>query len=88
MVKLNKGLECAKVFLNDTRVLGRNTFENHLEELDEVLIQMKEAGLQINISKSKWAVKEAKYLECIIAIEGYSPDPKNPRFNINESSKK
>ena len=37
---------------------------------------MEDAGLQINLAKSKWAVKEAKYLGYIVTTNGYSPDPK------------
>ena len=37
---------------------------------------MKEAGLQVNIRKTKWAVDKANYLWFIVSKEEYSLDPK------------
>ena len=61
MVKLNSGLDRAKIFLNDAAMLGRDTFDEHVDEIDEVLTRMDAAGLQVNIQKSKWAVAQEKY---------------------------
>jgi len=76
MIYLNQGLDYVKVFIDDTAVIGRGTFDKHLEELDVVLQRMENAGLQLNIRKTKWAVDRAEYLGYIVTKEGYSPDPK------------
>ena len=41
---LNEGLNYVKVFINDTAVVERGTFDEHLTELDEVLQRMEDAG--------------------------------------------
>ena len=73
---LTENMDDVKVFIDDTGVIGKSTFAAHIEQLDKVLTKMKEAGLQINIRKTKWAVNEANYLGFIVSKEGYSPDPK------------
>ena len=61
MMHLNEGLDYVKVFIDNRVVIGRNpSFEEYLKELDEVLIRIEDAGLQLNISKTKWAVSEVK----------------------------
>ena len=75
MIKINEGLEYAKVFLDNTKVLERNIFKMYLEELDKILTRMKEAELQIDIRK-KQIVKEVKYLEYSTTAEEHSLDPK------------
>ena len=44
MMCLNEGLDYIKVFIDDTAVIGRRTFDQHLTELDEVLQLMEDAG--------------------------------------------
>ena len=75
MVKLNSGLYCAKIFLDETAALGLNAFDEHAEEIDEVLTRMETVGLQVNMQKSKWAVTQAKRLGSIAPAHGRSPEP-------------
>ena len=89
MIYLNKGLDYIKVFIDDTAVIGRNpSFKEHLEELDKVLTWMKDTGLQLNISKTKWAVSEVKYLGFIVSKNGYKPDKKKIEALLNVKSLK
>ena len=61
MICLSKEVNYAKVFIDNTAVIGWNlSFEEHLKELDEVMTQIEDTGLQLNISKTKWAVSEVK----------------------------
>ena len=54
MMHLNADLDYVKVFIDDTAVISRNSlFKKYLKELDEILTYMEDAGLQLNISKTK-----------------------------------
>ena len=66
MTNLNEGLDYVKVLLDDTGILRKGDFVQHIEEFDEVLTQMEEAGLQISMAKIKWTVKEANFLGCAV----------------------
>ena len=76
MTQLNDRLDYVKVFLDDAGALEKDSFELHIEELDEVLTRIEDTGLQINVAKSKWAVKEVKCLGHIVTPNGCSFDPK------------
>ena len=74
MVKLNSSLEHVKIFINDAAMLGRDTFNQRIEELDEALTRMETSGLQVSTQKSKWVAMQAKCLGCVVSANGYSPD--------------
>ena len=78
-----EGLDYVKVFLDDTGVLGKATFEEHISEVDEVLTRMKEARLKLNLANYKWAMKEAKYLGFIAKEKGFVPDLKKIEGLLN-----
>ena len=82
IVKLNECLDHVKEYLDGTEVLGRAAFDNHVEELDEVLTQVEESGLQVNIAKRKYSAKEAKYLGHIVATDGHILDPRNAQVLV------
>ena len=81
-------IEFIKIFIDDILVIGRASFEEHMKDVEKVIIRMKEAGLQINIKKSKWAVKRVEYLGYIIKTNGYEPDPKKISGLINMQAPK
>jgi len=41
-----------KVYIDDILAVSGQTFDEHLEYLDEIMKRLKEAGLQVNINKS------------------------------------
>ena len=84
MMHLNADLDYVKVFIDDTAVISRNSlFKKYLKELDEILTYMEDAGLQLNISKTKQAVSEAKYLGFIVSKIGYKLDKKKIEALLN-----
>ena len=62
------------VYLDDLLVISA-TFERHLVVLSEIALCLRKAGLTINISKSKFCLKEVKYLGFIVGNGTLSTDP-------------
>ena len=77
MVKSNSGLDDVRIFSDNAAMLGRTNFDEHVEELDEVLTRMETSGPQANIQKRKWAVQKSKCLGCTTTPNGHSMHPKN-----------
>lgn len=62
------------VYLDDL-LLITETFEEHLELLHEIALCIRKAKLTINIEKSKFVIKEVKYLGHIIGYGTIKTDP-------------
>ena len=76
MQRVLEGLTPRKclVYLDDVLIVG-STFEEHLQNLKEVLEAIKVAGLKLKPSKCFFAKRSVKYLGFIVSNEGLSPDP-------------
>ena len=77
----------ALVYFDDVIILGR-CFKEHLNRLDHVLEQFKDAGLKIKGSKRKFFIEKTHFLAHIVSNKGIEVDPeklvavskmKNPR---------
>ena len=62
MGELMAGLDFARAYLDDLLIISRGTFEEHLEQLEQALTRLAEAGLKINASKSSLCREELEYL--------------------------
>ena len=62
------------IYLDDTLLYSNNPlkYEAHVVE---VLKRLKDTGLQADIKKSEFAVKETKFLGLIISTDGVRKDP-------------
>ena len=69
-----KEIDNVKVFIHKAAAIGRTTFDNHIKDLDKLLTTIEDAGLQLNIRKTKWAVDEAKYLGYVVNKNGHKLD--------------
>ena len=76
MGTLFQDLEKLFVYLDDLIALGNGTLDEHLAEVDEILSRLLAKELQINISKSSWAVQEVNYLGFTLVRTGINPQPK------------
>ena len=64
------------VYLDDCIILGKN-FDDHLQNLQDVLQRFREAGLKVKPSKCQFFQKRVTYLGYVIETEGVLPDPNN-----------
>lgn len=69
-----QGAKGTAAFRDDIVVTGKNDHE-HVQNLDEVLQRLEEAGLKLNLKKCQFFQEEIKYLGHIISKEGLSKDP-------------
>ena len=59
----------------DDKLLASETFEKHLEYLDQLLTKLKEVGFTLNLEKCEFLKKEVKFLGFFIGGEGVRVDP-------------
>lgn len=62
------------VYLDDLLVVSK-TFDEHLVLLSDVANRLRNAGLTVNIAKSRFCYKEVKYLGHIVGHGTIRPDP-------------
>ena len=74
MLKVLKNKDCTAVYLDDILIFTKS-MEHHYEILEEVLKEIKDAGLRINPEKCHIQRKEVKFLGHIINGEGIQTDP-------------
>ena len=65
-------------YLDDIIVTGR-TFSEHLANLRQVLLRLREAGLRLKPRKCYFAMKEVEYLGYCVSEHGISADPAKVR---------
>jgi hypothetical protein len=58
MVELMESLEYVRAYLDDLLCLSKLSLEDHLEELDEVLMQLCNSGLKVNAAKLTFCALE------------------------------
>ena len=59
----------------DDALIFSDTEEEHPTQVRAVITKLRDAGLQIDIDKSKFHVKETKYLGLIVSTDGLRMDP-------------
>jgi hypothetical protein len=63
MLELMETLEYARAYLDDLLCISKLSLEDHLEKLEEVLRQLRDAGLKVNAEKSTFCCTlEIEYL--------------------------
>ena len=64
----------AMVYIDDVNIYSES-FEQHLEHLNEVFKLIKKANLRINPEKCHFCTNEMQFLGHIVGIDGIKPDP-------------
>ena len=59
---LMNDLENVRAYIVDLLLIINDTWEDHLEQLDEVLTRLEKAGLKVNANKSFFGKEELEYL--------------------------
>ena len=73
MSKLMVGLEFARAYLDDLLLITKGDFNEHLDQLEQALTRLSEAGLKINASKRSFCQTELEYLGYWITRNGICP---------------
>ena len=68
-----EGLEYVRTYLDDLLVLGKTTFEDHINQLRTVLRRLQKAGLKVNVEKSCFCSHKIEYLGYLFIAEGIRP---------------
>ena len=88
MSELMHDLEYVRAYIDDVAILSTSTWENHLEQIDEVLTRLENAGLKINGLKSFFGRKEFEYLGYILTPEGVKPVQKKIKAMLDIAAPK
>jgi hypothetical protein len=83
MNSLYHDMDTVDTFLDDTMILGYDTFDAHLSDLIEVLRRLLAAGMQVNAGKCKWFNHKVTYLGFIITRDGIKPQPEKIQGILN-----
>ena len=74
MNKVLEGLPYAMIYLDDIIIFSKNELE-HLEHLEEVIHQLRQAGLKMKHSECDFFKSQIHYLGHLISADGISPLP-------------
>jgi hypothetical protein len=76
MGNLMATLEYVRAYIDGLLVITKGSLDDHLDKLKQVFIQMGNAGLKINATKSVFCAQETEYLGYILTRGGIKPQPK------------
>jgi hypothetical protein len=66
-------LNALAAYIDDLLVVTQGDFSTHLDQLEQVLTRLAEAGLKINATKSTFCCKELEYVGYLINRKGVRP---------------
>jgi hypothetical protein len=73
MMEPMESLEYARAYIDDPLCISRESLEDHLEILEEVLRRLCDAGLKVNADKSTFCALEIEYLGYVLTKDGIKP---------------
>jgi hypothetical protein len=73
MLELMESLEFVRAYLADLLCISKLSLEDHLEKLEVVLGQLREAGFKVNAAKSTFCALEIEYLGYVLTRGGIKP---------------
>ena len=65
-----------KAYIDDILVVKKGSFDEHLNQLDEIFRRCQKANLKLNPLKCKFDLNEIDYLGYIVTPTGIQPNPK------------
>jgi hypothetical protein len=77
MLEIMESLEYIRAYLNDLLCISKNSREDHLEKLEEVLRKLCNAGLKFKAEKSTFCALEIEYLGYVLTRDGIKPQSTN-----------
>ena len=90
MMEIMQELDFVRAYIDDLLCISCDSFEDHMEKLEEIFIRIQKAGLKINANKSVFARPELEYLGYWITRRGIQPVAKKVQAiqNIAEPKNK
>jgi RNase H-like domain found in reverse transcriptase/Reverse transcriptase (RNA-dependent DNA polymerase)/Retroviral aspartyl protease len=76
MMELLGDLPYIRVYLDDILITTKDTYEDHMNKLNEVLTRLEQAGFRANLLKCFFAEDKLDYLGYWITRKGIQPQPK------------
>ena len=73
---LLSNIKGVKTHIYDIIVLGKDSFENHTDQLRIIFARLRAEGLKVNAPKCSFGLKDITYLGYVITREGIKPNPK------------
>ncbi len=69
-------MEYVRAYIDDILIITKGSLDDHLDKLKQVFIQLRDAGLKINATKSIFCAHETEYFGYILTRGGIKPQPK------------
>ena len=66
-------LKCVRAYIDDVLVLTKGSFEDNMDKLEQVLLQLQKSGLKVSGNKCSLAQDMVEYLGYVITREGIRP---------------
>ena len=63
-------MESVIVYMDDLLIIGTKSYEEYLQQVDQVLTRLESKQMQVNPDKSFWAKAEVVYLEFLMNQQG------------------
>ncbi len=82
MGNLTATLEYVRAYIDNLLVITKGSLDDHLDKLRQVFIQLRNAGLKINATKSVFWVQETEYLGYILTRDGINRNQKRCRQSL------
>ena len=77
MMDLMEALEYVRAYIDNLLVITRETLEDHLDKLREILRRLRNVGLKVNAIKSSVCTHKIEYIGYIILTREWNkPQPK------------
>ncbi len=73
MSELMESLEYVRAYLDDLLCISKLSLDDHLEKLEEVIWQLRDAGLKVNAAKSTFCALEIEYLGYVLTRDSIKP---------------
>jgi hypothetical protein len=73
MLELMESLEYVRAYLDDLLCISKLSLEDHLEKLEGVLRQLRDAGLKVNAAKLTFCAFEIEYQGYVLTRDGIKP---------------
>jgi hypothetical protein len=81
-------MESVICFIDNIALITNRSFENHLNQLDEILQRLKENNLQVNGDKSSFCAIEAEFFGFVLTRQGIKPQVKKVQVIVKIATPK